>query len=88
MESTKLGAAGQVQRAFSLITQMGAARGSEGRGPCPILGTGAPVLEAQALPCSRDRPALVEWPSEGSGPWHRAALKPSGWLDRKLLQTA
>lgn len=46
------------------------------------------MLEAQAVPCSQDRPALVEWPSEGSGTWHRATVKPSGWLDRKLLQTA
>lgn len=38
----------------------GGMRGREGRGPCPILGTGAPVLEAQAVPCSRDRPALSE----------------------------
>lgn len=49
----KAGGHKQVQRASSLITQMGAARGSEGEGSCSgFSGQGAPVLEAQALPCS------------------------------------
>lgn len=66
----------------------GGGEGQRGERTCPVLGIGASVPEAQAVPHSRGCPALEAWLIAGLGTRHRATIKPSGWLDRKHLQTA